>query len=276
MADKEITGQDLIKYTFTINPSPEDAIVMLNGENKNTIDVYAGTEIIWSVSKEGYSMQNGSEIVNDNITKDITLEKEVIYTYVKREIGYVEYPFKLDENYKTGSTYDDYLKGLWVLLNDEQLAFKDEHMSATIKEVINMELNPTPPPYVPTLEEVKTKKIQEITQYDLSPDVNSFKLNGMDVWLDKATRVGLMNSTQIEKAAGHEDTTLWLGNISLTINCDLAIGLLSQLELYALECYNVTAEHKANVEKLESKEEVEAYDYKSGYPEKLNLSTLQA
>lgn len=210
-----------------------------------------------------------TEILNKN-TENLS---STIYTYVKKGLNYVEYSFKLDENYNTGSTYDDYINGKWVLLNDEQLAFKEENPGASIKEVINMELNPVIPPYEPTLEDVKRSKINEITRYDTSSEVNSFKLNGMDVWLDKATRVGLMNSTQIEKAAGHEDTTLWLGTVSLTINCDLAIQMLSALELYALECFNKTAEHKANVEKLETKEEVTAYDYKVGYPEKLDLNT---
>lgn len=125
----------------------------------------------------------------------------------------------------------------------------------------------------PTFNELKEAKIAAIRAYDTSLNVNSFNLNGMTVWLDKATRVGLMNSTNIEKAAGHETTTLWLGTISLTINCDLAIQLLSQLELYALACYNKTAEHIANVTAMTTAEELEAYDYTLGYPAKLDLHT---
>lgn len=127
--------------------------------------------------------------------------------------------------------------------------------------------------YATKLDEVKAEVLAKIDAYDTSSEVNSFSLNGLPVWLDKDTRVGLMNSTQIEKAAGHETTTLWLGSVNLVINCDLAIQLLSALELYALECYNKTAEHKANVGKLTSIEEVEAYDYTTGYPDKLNLNT---
>ena len=127
--------------------------------------------------------------------------------------------------------------------------------------------------YATRLDEVKAEVLAKIDAYDTSSSVNSFNLNGLPVWLDKDTRVGLMNSTQIEKAAGHETTTLWLGPVSLVINCDLAIQMLSALELYALECYNKTAEHKANVGKLMSIEEVEAYDYTAGYPEKLDLNT---
>lgn len=122
------------------------------------------------------------------------------------------------------------------------------------------------------LEEVKAEKIAEITAYDTSSSVNGFVLNGLLVWLDKATRVGLMNSTTIAKAAGQETTTLWLGGIKLVVGCDKAIQLLSALEMYALACFNVTASHKAAVGELKTIEEVEVYDYKTGYPKMLEMS----
>lgn len=122
------------------------------------------------------------------------------------------------------------------------------------------------------LEQAKADKIAEITAYDTSSSVNGFVLNGLLVWLDKATRVGLMNSTTIAKAAGSETTTLWFGGVKLVVDCDKAIQLLSALEMYALECFNVTASHKAAVNELRSIEEVEAYDYKTGYPKMLEMS----
>ena len=122
------------------------------------------------------------------------------------------------------------------------------------------------------LEQAKVEKIAEITAYDTSSSVNGFMLNGLLVWLDKATRVGLMNSTTIAKAAGQDETTLWLKGIKLVVDCDKAIQLLSALEMYALECFNVTASHKAAVGELSRIEEVEAYDYKSGYPKMLEMS----
>lgn len=122
------------------------------------------------------------------------------------------------------------------------------------------------------LQQVKQDKLQEIDTYDLSSAVNGFMLNGLLVWLDKATRVGLMNSTTIAKAAGQETTTLWLGGLKLVVDCDKAIQLLSALEMYALECFNVTASHKAAANELTTIEEVEAYDYKEGYPKMLEMS----
>ena len=121
------------------------------------------------------------------------------------------------------------------------------------------------------LEQAKADKIAEITDYDTSDKVNGFILNGMLVWLDKATRVGLMNSTTITKAMGQATTTLWLGDTKLEVGCDMAIQLLSALEMYALECFNVTAAHKKAVAELTDIGEVLSYDYTKGYPEKLSM-----
>lgn len=110
-----------------------------------------------------------------------------------------------------------------------------------------------------------------IDVYDSSLEVNSFILNGMQVWLDKATRVGLMNSTTIAKSMGQQKTTLWLGSYQLEVECDKAIQLLSALEMYALECFNVTAAHKKAVAELDNIEAVLTYDYRAGYPEKLTM-----
>ena len=119
------------------------------------------------------------------------------------------------------------------------------------------------------LKQAKVDKIAEITAYDTSDKVNGFMLNGLLVWLDKATRVGLMNSTTIAKAAGQETTTLWLGGLKLVVDCDKAIQLLSALEMYALECFNVTAAHKAAVEELKTIKEVEAFDVTADYPQQI-------
>ncbi len=121
------------------------------------------------------------------------------------------------------------------------------------------------------LEAAKTEVETAIADYDSSSAVNSFLLNGLQVWLDKATRVGLMNSTAIAKNMGQEKTTLWLGSYQLEVDCDKAIQLLSALEMYALECFNVTAAHKKAVSELDNIEAVLTYDYKSGYPEKLKM-----
>ena len=63
------------------------------------------------------------------------------------------------------------------------------------------------------LNSAKASVLADIEAYDTSSAVNGFILNGQRVWLDKATRVGLMNSTTIAKAMGQPTTTLKSGYI---------------------------------------------------------------
>ena len=157
----------------------------------------------------------------------------------------------------------DYKPSMDLVLNDI-LASGEQASMEEIRE-ISEGLGADPLLYM------KKAMLAYIDVYDSSSAVNSFVLNGMDVWLDKVTRMGLMNSTTIAKAAGLDETTLWLGDIELVVDCDKAIQLLSALEIYALECFNVTASHKAAVNKLDNIDAVLTYDYREGYPEKLNM-----
>lgn len=124
----------------------------------------------------------------------------------------------------------------------------------------------------PTLENAIKAKLEEITKYDVSSAVNGFYYQGSEYWLDKATRVGLMNSTRILKESGQTVTTLWFDNKCLTLSVDDVIDKLSALEQYALSCYNVTASHKIAVQALTTIEAVNEYDITQGYPTKLDLT----
>lgn len=125
---------------------------------------------------------------------------------------------------------------------------------------------------VSQIEVMRAKKVTLIRDFDKSEAVNSFLLNGERMWLDKATRVGLVNSTQIAKAAGAENIVLWHGGKSYNIPCDMMLQMLSVLELYAMECYNVTAEHIANINALEDLNRIYNYNYTKGYPKRLSFS----
>ena len=118
---------------------------------------------------------------------------------------------------------------------------------------------------------IKADLIAQITAYDTSEAVNSFTLQGKQMWLPKETRVGRVNSITIEKNAGKEVTGLWHDGVRYELPVDTALQMLAALELYALECYNVTEAHKAAVSALESVEDIVTYDYTQNYPEKLNF-----
>lgn len=122
-----------------------------------------------------------------------------------------------------------------------------------------------------TIEEAKVKKIAEITAYDKSPAVNAFYLNGEQHWLDFNLRDRVFDGNERIAYKGREETSLWLDGKCFVMPIAVAQDLICTIEVYAKDCYNVTATHQAEVNKLTTIEEVEAYNYKTGYPEKLNL-----
>lgn len=127
------------------------------------------------------------------------------------------------------------------------------------------------PVYEPTIDDYRKRKKDEILRYDSSEEVNQFTVQGKKVWLDKATRAGLMLRFQAEQAIGRLTTTLWYEGIMFDLPIANAMQMLLAIEVYASGCYDNTQRHLAEVDELETKEEIEAYDYRVGYPEKLEF-----
>lgn len=132
-----------------------------------------------------------------------------------------------------------------------------------------------PQPPQPTEEElvemVKQSKKGEIQTYDKSEEVNSFFIGATQMWLDKETRTGLMLRFQAEQAIGNTDTTLWANGVQYPLPLALAVQMLYALEVYASACYDNTQRHLAAVDTLTTIEEIQSYDYTTGYPEKLRF-----
>ena len=113
--------------------------------------------------------------------------------------------------------------------------------------------------------------LERITDRDTSEAVNSFVLDGMAVWIDKDTRMGLRQNIADKVTLGEQNITMWLQGRAITLPCAEAERLMCGLENYAYECFNVTARHKAEVNALKTAEEVLAYDYTKGYPNKIEI-----
>jgi hypothetical protein len=130
------------------------------------------------------------------------------------------------------------------------------------------------PVYEPTEEEIlngeKEYKIEEILRYDSSQEINCFYIGGQEIWLDKATRAGLKLRFEAEIAIGKTDTVLWYEGQQFPLSLQQAMQMLYAIEVYASNCYDNTQKHMANVNALETIEDVESYDYHKDYPEKLN------
>ena len=127
------------------------------------------------------------------------------------------------------------------------------------------------PTFEEVLQEAKDRKIFDILHYDSSEDVNMFYIQGLPVWLDKATRAGLKLRFEAELAIGKTDTILWYNNMQFPLALTDAIQMLYAIEVYASACYDNTQAHVANVNALTSVDEINLYDYTLGYPDKLQF-----
>lgn len=159
----------------------------------------------------------------------------------------------------------------YIPLTPDQVEYHLAHPEAKRYEIEHKD-DPIP---VPTIDEVRQRKIMYIERYDVSSAVNEFFIDNRALWLDKAMRNSLAYTLQIEKEAGRQTSNLWYEGICIILPIDMAIEMLSKLEIYAKDCYDVTATHKFNVSNLETKEEIEAYDYTVNYPEKLSFITSE-
>lgn len=127
-----------------------------------------------------------------------------------------------------------------------------------------------------TVEALRELMTVAIEDYDKSPMVNSFVIDGKRIWLDRETRLALRQRFVAEQATGATKTRLWYGTNVFDLNVADAIKMLNEIEIYACKCYDTTAAHKASVQKLTTPAAILAYDNQSGYPEKLTFSTKQA
>ena len=127
------------------------------------------------------------------------------------------------------------------------------------------------PVYEPTIEDYRRDKIREIERYDSSPEVNGFYIDDQEMWLDKATRVGLKLRFDAEIASGQTNTTLWYEGTPFNLELANAVQMLNAIELYASACYDNTQMHIAYVKVMEDLETLKNYDYRTGYPEKLRF-----
>lgn len=119
----------------------------------------------------------------------------------------------------------------------------------------------------------KTRKLYNLEEYDNSSEVNDciimYQGQELHYWASKDERNDLKNAVRDCIAMGRTEYRLDLRDkgISITLSCELLLQMLAALEVYAVDCFNVTTDHEFAIKSLTTKDEIEAYDFKVGYPE---------
>jgi hypothetical protein len=107
--------------------------------------------------------------------------------------------------------------------------------------------------------------------YDKSNNVEEFYINEIPLWLDRDERAILQRRFEIELKNGIHTSTLWKNEQSFSVNISDGMLMLDQLELYAIKCFDNTQSHINKIKHITNLDSAKAYDYTTGYPDKLHF-----
>ena len=119
------------------------------------------------------------------------------------------------------------------------------------------------------LERAKQEKIAELEAYNDSGEINVFTISQTPMWLTFDERNRLQKAVDAKEAMGKTSMSKTWNGVDFNFPIAVWKQMLVTLEDYAYDCQNVTDRHKAAINALESVEAVEAYQFQSGYPQKL-------
>ena len=119
------------------------------------------------------------------------------------------------------------------------------------------------------LANAKAEKIAQIENYDSSPNVEEFIINGTPMWLGHELRQQIRTSADAYEALGYDTMTKVFNGIEFTFLISVWRQMLNALEVYAAEALNTTERHKNAVNAIDNIQDVTDYDYTTGYPLKL-------
>jgi hypothetical protein len=94
----------------------------------------------------------------------------------------------------------------------------------------------------------------------------------MPSWITAAERSTYNTSISAAELLGETTIEIPLAGQFFTLPVAEAKMMLAAIQRYADRAAIVTARHKAAIEALTSPEEVDAYDFTTGYPEKVTIN----
>lgn len=155
-----------------------------------------------------------------------------------------------------------------IVINDKQIINPTEEQLLEAGWIIYVEPPIPEPTPAQRLQEAKDNKIAEIEDYNNSPDVNGFIVNGYETWIPVELRA--VFKTSLDSYIALEQPTMtkiWEG-IEYTTSPQNWLQMYYRVEFYANECQNVTDRHKIAVNAMDNINDIEAFDITAGYPNK--------
>lgn len=173
--------------------------------------------------------------------------------------GYLE----LDGKTIINPTEEELVQAGWQVVEEkpttdqlEEDIVEEEHKEPTEEELLQAAI---------------VQKINDIRFYDSSDEINSFTVGSLKMWLDKQERCILYAALIAHEQLGMDTMTKIYHGHTFTYPLAQWRQLLAMIECYATDCLNCTETHVTTCKSLTNREEVQAYNYKTGYPEPLIL-----
>lgn len=185
------------------------------------------------------------------------------YLYIQKDAAkfYVAMSEKLDgNNYDIGTTWEDYVAGKYVLLTEEQIAFKEANEGASVEEVFNMQLTPTPEPTPEEkLQTAKDLKRQEV----YNTDYWHYYIEDNDVYT--------YDRLSLKDQRARKDTVEVNGK---SYKSSLLLEALNEMADYNDICIGLSEKLLSDIEAAETVEDVEAIEV-TGYPDVIHRTTAE-
>lgn len=183
------------------------------------------------------------------------------YTYTNREIypKTVVQEEPLDGNYAQCTTYEEYRTGNpvpWIELDAEHLAFKEANPGATVKEIIEKQVDPTR-----ILNKAKSEKRMEI--YSAKEQKTGFLYEGADIYVSSGERREAIQN-------GALNGSVEIKGVKFSVTEAKIISKM--MEDYDISMSSAMGLKLSDLDSVSIVEDVADIDAQSGYPEPVSVS----
>lgn len=116
---------------------------------------------------------------------------------------------------------------------------------------------------------LKVKLKAKASLYGSSEEVDDFTIGGIHIWLNHDLRGKIKENLETSQQLGETETVLRFNGMAFPTTVEQGWQMYYAVLAYARECWNTTEIHLSAIDALQTVDELLAYDYKSGYPQKL-------
>lgn len=128
--------------------------------------------------------------------------------------------------------------------------------------------------YVETIDNFEVEKknmLLNAENFSNSSDIKVFYINDEPFWFDNIERITLKHKILAETEKAQSTTNIWYNGIEYVFDIDFFNNILTDVEIYASDCFDAKQNNLNEIKNLSSIEELENFDFTKNYPEILQF-----